>query len=183
MADRPLPNLPASDKAPCYLRPIGDDEIATTPRRTFEFAVLGPEFGGFTINGEAYGRLDPRTGEPLPHPNTDVPLDSVEEWTLTNVSGAAHPFHIHVNPFQVVGDLIDPAGPDDPSNWRWLDTVAIPPNDSLRIRSRFLTYDGPFVLHCHILVHEDVGMMQDVTVVGDGVGPCVAVTECRLPTD
>jgi FtsP/CotA-like multicopper oxidase with cupredoxin domain len=183
MRDRPLPSLPAADKAPCYLQPITDAEVARSPRRTFEFAVLGPEFGGFTINGEAYGRLDPETGKPLPPPNTDVPLGNAEEWTLTNTSGAAHPFHIHVNPFQVVGDKIDPNGPDDPTNWRWLDTIPIPPNGHLRIRSRFLTYHGAYVLHCHILVHEDVGMMQDLTVVGDGAGPCVAVAECRLPAD
>jgi FtsP/CotA-like multicopper oxidase with cupredoxin domain len=82
-----------------------------------------------------------------------------------------------------VGDKIDPNGPDDPTNWRWLDTIPIPPNGHLRIRSRFLTYHGAYVLHCHILVHEDVGMMQDLTVVGDGAGPCVAVAECRLPAD
>lgn len=181
MAARPLPRLPALDKAPCYLQPISDEEVERTARRTFEFGVVGPAaFGGFTINGESYGRLDPETGEPLPPPNTDVPLGDAEEWTLTNASGASHPFHIHVNPFQVVGDKVDPDGPDDPSNWRWLDTVRVPPDGSLRIRSRFLTYDGAFVLHCHILVHEDAGMMQDVTVVGDGAGPCVAVAECRI---
>jgi FtsP/CotA-like multicopper oxidase with cupredoxin domain len=181
MEDRPLPALPGTDKAPCYLKPISDDEVAHTPRRTYEFGVLRPgEFGGFTINGEAYGRIDPNTGEPLPHPNTDLPLGNAEEWTLTNSSGAPHPYHIHVNPFQVIGDKVDPDGLDDPSNWRWLDTVALPTNGSVRIRSRFLTYDGHFVMHCHILVHEDVGMMQDMTVVGDGHAPCTPVTVCEL---
>ena len=184
MPDRPLPGLPGIDKAPCYLQPIGDDEVAGTPRRTYEFGVLQPGvFGGFTINGEAYGRVDPDTGQPAPPPNTDLPLGNAEEWTLTNTSGAPHPYHIHVNPFQVIGDKVDPDGPDDPSNWRWLDTIALPTNGSVRVRSRFLTYDGDYVMHCHILVHEDVGMMQDVTVVGDGHGPCVAVTECQLSTD
>ncbi len=181
LPDRPLPSLPGTDKAPCYLQPINHAEVAHTPRRVYEFGVLRPgEFGGFTINGEAYGRIDPETGEPGPHPNTDLPLGNAEEWTLTNSSGAPHPYHIHVNPFQVVGDKVDPDGPDDPSNWRWLDTLALPVNDSFKIRSRFLTYDGHFVMHCHILVHEDVGMMQDMTVVGDGYGPCVVVTECKL---
>jgi FtsP/CotA-like multicopper oxidase with cupredoxin domain len=42
------------------------------------------------------------------------------------VSGGDHPYHIHVNPFQVEGDKIDPNGPDDPSNWRFWDTILIP---------------------------------------------------------
>jgi len=181
LPDRPLPSLPGTDKAPCYLKPISAEEVAHTPRRTYEFGVLFPgEFGGFVINGEPYGRVDPDTGEMLPHPNTDLPLGNAEEWTLTNSSGAPHPYHIHVNPFQVIGDKVDPDGPDDETNWRWLDTIALPTNDSVRIRSRFLTYDGHFVMHCHILVHEDIGMMQDMTVVGDGYGPCLPVTECKI---
>ncbi|MEM7025354.1 MAG: multicopper oxidase domain-containing protein, partial [Pseudomonadota bacterium] len=184
LPDRPLPTLPGVDKAPCYLTPISDEEVAHTERRTFEFGVLRPgEFGGFSINGAPYGQIDPNTGHPLPHPNTDLPLGHAEEWLLTNTSPASHPFHVHVNPFQIVGEKVDPDGPDDPTNWRWADTVLIPANGAIRIRHRFLTYDGAFVLHCHILVHEDVGMMQDLTVVGDGYGPCVAVAECSLTLD
>ena len=44
-----------------------------------------------------------------------------------------------------------------------------------QIRSRFLIYDGEYVTHCHILVHEDVGMMINVKLVGNGVGPNVPV--------
>jgi FtsP/CotA-like multicopper oxidase with cupredoxin domain len=71
-----------------------------------------------------------------------------------------HPFHIHVNPFQVV-ESSDPAL----ETGVFKDTVPIPPvqengqNGYVVIRSRFERYIGRFVLHCHILGHEDAGMM------------------------
>ena len=112
-----------------------------------------------------------------------VSLNAVEQWELTNSSGMLHPFHIHVNPFQVVDGpdhLIDPEAPDAPDNWIWRDTVGIPPGSQanpgkVRIRTRFLTYHGRYVLHCHFLDHEDLGMMQNVLVRGAGAPPCTPV--------
>ena len=94
-----------------------------------------------------------------------VPLNSVEEWTVYNMNAISHPFHLHVYPFQVVkvnGRRIDPY---------WADTVALPPDGSptdptsITFRTRFVNFDGAFVMHCHMLVHEDMGMMQTVEVV------------------
>ena len=94
-----------------------------------------------------------------------VPLGSVEEWTIFNMNNVRHPFHIHVNPFQVVkinGQPIEPY---------WADTIALPPGGSesaptsVTFRTRFQDYKGSFVMHCHMLVHEDMGMMQMVEVV------------------
>ncbi|HEX8137922.1 MAG TPA: multicopper oxidase domain-containing protein [Pyrinomonadaceae bacterium] len=117
-------------------------------------------------------------------------LNSAQRWLLSNGGGSTHPFHVHVNPFQVEGWKIDPSGPDDPTNWMWLDTVPIllpgpndpppPPwfqNKQVAIRTRFLTYYGRYVLHCHILVHEDLGLMANINVIDDGtgIGPCVKV--------
>ena len=71
-----------------------------------------------------------------------------------------HPFHIHVKPFQVVeinGEPVDRKGYDD--------TIAIPAGGRVRIRTRYTDFDGQFVLHCHILFHEDHGMMQVVRIV------------------
>ena len=87
------------------------------------------------------------------------------EWTLTNTSPAWHPHHIHVHPFQVVAssdgmlDGIPLLGPT------WADTVNIPPGGSVTLRQRFPDDPGLFVIHCHILVHEDIGMMQNVLLV------------------
>jgi len=84
-------------------------------------------------------------------------------------------FTFHVNPFQVL-EIIDPnTGMDTkfeaPHIWR--DTIAIPPSKTterissrakVKIRSRYCDFPGTFVLHCHILDHEDRGMMQEVQV-------------------
>ncbi len=103
-----------------------------------------------------------------------VALDAVEEWTIVNFNNIRHPFHIHVNPMYIVAvngkRLAEPY---------WADTVPLPYNDntpppgyvdpatvtSVTFRMRFLHYTGRYVMHCHMLVHEDMGMMQGVTVV------------------
>lgn len=111
-------------------------------------------------------------------------LGAVEEWLLVNsTSTIAHPFHIHINPFQVV-EIMDPAISDEPyrpdGNFIWQDVIAIPPSvlDSqgsvlkrgyVRIRHRFVDFTGSYVLHCHMLAHEDRGMMQLVGVFPDQV--------------
>jgi FtsP/CotA-like multicopper oxidase with cupredoxin domain len=100
-------------------------------------------------------------------------LGGTEEWTIynDNLNGAAHPFHIHVNPFQVV-EIMDPkqnggAPVRLPSPWVWWDNFALPPGGYIKMLSKFVDYPGKFVLHCHILDHEDRGMMQMVEVVSN----------------
>ncbi|MBV9960335.1 MAG: multicopper oxidase domain-containing protein, partial [Acidobacteria bacterium] len=95
-----------------------------------------------------------------------VKLGAVEEWEIVNETGSEHPFHIHVNHFQVVRAGVPP------EEWTWQDTVSLPADGSLKIRTRFRTFDGRYLLHCHILLHSDLGMMQNVEVLGDGVEPC-----------
>lgn len=84
-----------------------------------------------------------------------ISVGSVEEWTLTNLSAEPHPFHIHVNPFQVVA-----VGGQRLANPYWADTITLPPLTTVTIRSRFRRYTGKTVLHCHNIGHEDLGMMQ-----------------------
>jgi FtsP/CotA-like multicopper oxidase with cupredoxin domain len=94
-----------------------------------------------------------------------VALDSVEEWTVFSMNNVRHPFHIHVNPMYVVKVNGQPVEP------YWADTIPLPAGGSvtqptsITFRSRFLHYTGPYVMHCHMLAHEDLGMMQGVTVV------------------
>ena len=116
-------------------------------------------------------------------------LGGVDEWTLKS-DFVSHPFHIHVNAFQVV-KILDPAGKDvsaadavdnagdtvDPQyralKGVWKDTLWVknlappgqPPGQyTLVVRTRYQRYIGDFVLHCHILDHEDKGMMQNIRV-------------------
>ncbi len=79
--------------------------------------------------------------------------------------GADHPFHIHVNPCWVTRiDVPDEQGRlhNVLSAPQWMDTVSIPRGGRVIFRSRFADYVGMWVNHCHILMHEDHGMMQAV---------------------
>ena len=90
-------------------------------------------------------------------------LGTIEEWRLVNKSEDTHPFHIHINPFQVIsvdGKEVDRNGYDD--------TFPVPANETVVIRTQYKDFDGKYVLHCHILFHEDHGMMQVVEVVKPG---------------
>ncbi|WP_437308151.1 multicopper oxidase family protein [Sorangium sp. So ce388] len=112
--------------------------------------------GDFTVNGELYDETSV-TFQPK--------LDTVEEWTLSveHDAGAApegHPFHLHENSFEVVeigGKAVSPV--------ELRDTVWIPPMEKVVIRVRFKEFPGKTVFHCHILPHEDAGMMQNILVV------------------
>jgi FtsP/CotA-like multicopper oxidase with cupredoxin domain len=157
------------------------------------------------------------------HVDQTMVLGTTEEWTVLNqTADIAHPFHIHINPFQITevfqpnsASAKDPtsscfADPMKPDTWKpcvkltppfvWWDVFGIPtarahtlatsvctqlPNcpaeiqpftkcDSgtctvtipgyFRMRSRFVDFTGQYVMHCHILAHEDRGMMQLVQV-------------------
>ncbi len=110
-----------------------------------------------------------------------MPLNGLQDWVLENYTqSAAHPFHIHVNPFQVI-EIDTPTGPNTytkiipADNYIWWDVIAIPEAfvdgsgnitpGKVVIRQRYPDFIGTFVLHCHILPHEDRGMMQLVRIV------------------
>jgi FtsP/CotA-like multicopper oxidase with cupredoxin domain len=89
------------------------------------------------------------------------------EFQITT-KGADHPFHIHVNPCWVTRiDVPDERGRlhNILSAPQWMDTVSIPRGGRVIFRSRFADYTGMWVNHCHILMHEDHGMMQAVSAV------------------
>lgn len=104
----------------------------------------------FTINGQSY---NPDTWD------LDPKLNTAEEWTFVNTTAHPHPMHIHINPFQVVAINGEPVA-DRP----WYDTHIVPAAGTLTIRSRFEDFDGDCVTHCHILPHEDAGMMMNVRI-------------------
>jgi FtsP/CotA-like multicopper oxidase with cupredoxin domain len=123
-----------------------------------------------TINGKQFsGEIDQY-----------MKLGATEEWNLFNdtpTNGPAHPFHIHVNPFQIVR-WFDPAimAPSLRSSgvpmrppWVWWDNFAIPVQGWVTMWTRFVDFTGTYVFHCHILGHEDRGMMQLVNVSPAGI--------------
>lgn len=88
----------------------------------------------------------------------DPRLGTLEEWTITNPTPMDHPFHLHVWPMQVISapGLRRADRPD------WRDVVVVPANGEVRVRIAFADFGGRTVYHCHILDHEDRGMMAVV---------------------
>ena len=110
----------------------------------------GPGMMRFTINGGEFDEA--RT-------DTTVAAGTVEEWTLTNASPMDHPFHLHIWPMQIVeenGQSVETV--------RWQDVVNVPANSRVRVRVAFKDFRGRSVYHCHILDHEDLGMMGVIEV-------------------
>src|ERR1043165_4776795 len=212
---------------PPFLTDITDDEVRGTKTVVFESTPTGSN--PRTIHSGDGKQFDGNVGEV-------VLLNNVEEWKIVNktVNGGLktidnkpkvvttdppgvvdHPFHIHINPFQIT-EFFDPneglpgtttynyifegqpaAGQclldiAKPATWKpcepqtsttgrvWWDVFAIPSARAVfldnntrmvvvpgyfKMRSRFVDYTGQYVLHCHILAHEDRGMMTIVEVV------------------
>jgi FtsP/CotA-like multicopper oxidase with cupredoxin domain len=138
--------------------------------------------------------------ETFPNPEIFQPrLNTVEEWVLINNTDIPHPFHYHVNDIQVMS-VFSPANPflnvGSPQQW-YQDVIVVPPaltvpgtNELITpgrvtLRTNSLDYTGAFVYHCHILPHEDRGMMALVTIqpetpiyatgAGAGGGPAVNI--------
>lgn len=94
----------------------------------------------------------------------NVILGDVEEWTIYNCNNLSHVFHIHVNPMFITKINGLPIKP------YWCDTIALPAGGtasepkSITFRMRFNDFTGPFIMHCQMLVHSDLGMIQRVTV-------------------
>jgi L-ascorbate oxidase len=134
-----------------------------------------PAVPRFVINGETY---DPST---VPFMGV---LGTVDQWTIKATAAGGHVFHIHVNPFRIMdirnaaGDSIFDAsgnctqaeiatGDSQYCGMKGVirDTVFVKPNYKIVMRTAYQDYTGKFVMHCHILDHEDQGMMANVAVV------------------
>jgi bilirubin oxidase len=81
-------------------------------------------------------------------------LGATEIWTIENLVGMDHPFHLHGFQFQV----LDRNGVPEPFV-SWKDTVNVPKHETVRFIVRFDAFPGRWMFHCHILDHEDHGMM------------------------
>ncbi|MBP32422.1 MAG: hypothetical protein CMH16_24510 [Methylobacterium sp.] len=115
-------------------------------------------------------------------------LGTVEDWDVTSKT-FPHIFHIHVNPFEII-DIKDPNGqsifgkdsctePENDNQYCDLkgvtrDTLFIKQGYHALLRTAYIRYIGEYVMHCHILDHEDQGMMLNVAVVPEGTNPADA---------
>jgi blue copper oxidase len=143
------------------------------PGRLADIAPLDPtdaaatrsfRLSGRTINGE---RMDMNRIDAV------VGAGSAEVWEVSNADGAAHNFHIHDVQFQVLS-VAGQAPPPELAGWK--DTVYLRPNTPIRLIARFSEHDDPdtpYMFHCHLLAHEDGGMMGQFVVVADLAAPPV----------
>lgn len=147
--DITLNEILASNQKPVYIEfnlVFSKDNSPTVPTQ-------------FLINNSAFqmGRID-----------QTLMLGAAQTWFLSSKS-VNHPFHIHVNPFQIVSIKSKDGKPLDPQYQQlvgtWKDTLFINTDVIVETRTRYERYIGEYVLHCHILEHEDQGMMQSVQVV------------------
>jgi FtsP/CotA-like multicopper oxidase with cupredoxin domain len=134
------------------------DEAARTRQFTLNMRMgMGMMSGdGFGINGKSMdmNRIDAR-----------VPLGDVEIWDIFNESPMAHPFHIHDTQFRI---LDRGSKPPHANELGLKDTVLINSGERVRIITQFENYadaESPYMFHCHILEHEDAGMMGQFVVV------------------
>ena len=108
--------------------------------------------------------------------NFTTELGKTEIWTLTNQTMMAHPFHLHGNSFYVLS--VNGAAPTANLRGR-KDVITVPPmTGSVKIAVRFDDFadpEMPYVYHCHILSHEDTGMMGQFVVTTPASGTAEAV--------
>ena len=88
--------------------------------------------------------------------NEFVPAGAKEIWSIRNMSPMAHPFHAHAIQYQILTrNGIAASGTD----LGWKDTFLVQPGETVRVIGDFSTAEGDYMYHCHILEHEDAGMM------------------------
>ena len=149
----------AAPLAPVPTQPLPRDlrTVAVAARRELVFAMgmgtgmgMGDSMMSFSVDGKVFDAQ--RT-------DTVVRAETIEEWTLTNTSPMDHPIHLHVWPMQVVN-----TNGQDADSVVWQDVVNVPARGRVRVRIAFDDFVGRSVYHCHILDHEDRGMMGVIEV-------------------
>jgi len=132
--------------------------------RTLLFNSVGPMGdlnGPYTIGGASFD---------MAVINETIPLDNIEVWSLTNQTPIAHPFHIHDIQFFILDISGDPPPPELEG---FNDVVLVPAGGrTVRFIAKFNDFADdtiPFMYHCHMLTHEDMGMMGQF-IVSETVG-------------
>jgi FtsP/CotA-like multicopper oxidase with cupredoxin domain len=99
--------------------------------------------------------------------NESIPLNAIEGWEINNMMGMDHNFHIHATHFQIIERNGSSATVAE-NEKGFKDTVFIPANESIKLIIKMIDYTdskNPYMYHCHILEHEDLGMMGQFVVV------------------
>jgi len=144
-----------------------ENQKPTTLRKLY----FSEEFGGTNGPIQFYITVDgqkQKVFEDNEKPVITTQVGAVEDWTVENRALETHAFHIHQIHFKVLEIDGKPAADQD-----LRDTIEIPfwegpgfPYHSVKMRMDFRdpAIAGTFVFHCHILLHEDMGMMHKILV-------------------
>lgn len=153
---RAADQLQASPPLPGHLGDDAAGPVASEATATRTFEVQDRQINGRSMDMD---RID-----------ASPELGSTEIWEVTNTHGVPHNWHVHDVQFQVLD--IDGAAPPPELRGR-KDTVYLGPNRTYRLIMRFEDYadsDSPYMFHCHLLLHEDQGLMGQFAVKGPEPG-------------
>lgn len=134
------------------------NSVNQTRNLTFSPKTMGMNQlnGSFVINGAGFN---------MNTINYTIPLNNIEIWNLSNQSAIAHPFHIHDVQFFVLDrNGVSPPASESGSK----DVILVPPMENVRFITKFEHHANskiPYMYHCHMLIHEDDGMMGQFVVV------------------
>ena len=158
--DNPVTSIPTSLAADT---PYPESSSDLTRNLTMSPEQMGPNQlnGNFLINNTSFD---------MDVINYTIPLNNTEIWSITNQSAIAHPFHIHDVQFYV---LDRNGNPPPAAEQGRKDVILIKPQETVRFITKFEDFADdtvPYMFHCHMLIHEDGGMMLQFEVVSDPTG-------------
>ena len=164
-APRPLP-------AKLVALPEWTNDLPAQPDRVFVFGQ-GVDTSGkrvWTINGTPY---DHEVVAARPE------LGSTETWLLVNLTQQSHYIHLHAVDWKVVSRN---GGVPAPDEGVLKETFRLDPGETLAVGAKFTDHLGRFLIHCHMLSHEDHAMMTTFEIVPPGSGDRVAPPTADLAT-
>jgi FtsP/CotA-like multicopper oxidase with cupredoxin domain len=140
-----------------------DSSWETAPTIPPRRVTLGFQQGQWLLDGRTFDMHDTT-------PEETVETGSTQIWEIVNGQGMmgmqmAHPIHLHGRQFRVMsregsttaGAVVAQGFVDA----GWQDTVLVMPGETVRIKIPFTHHPGLYLYHCHILEHEDMGMMRN----------------------
>jgi FtsP/CotA-like multicopper oxidase with cupredoxin domain len=139
-----------------------EDAVNRSRPRTFQLSM---QRGQAMLNGRLFGRMDEVADD------EKVKLGTTEIWEFTNDASfgmrMAHPMHVHNLQFRV----IERSGPGHALSAGFTDeglkdVVLVLPGQRVKVLMKFENHTGIYLYHCHILEHEDLGMMRNYLVQG-----------------
>jgi spore coat protein A len=144
---------------PAALVPLPPLALPNAPTQVWDFGLGANKASSgtaWTINGKPYDDM---------RVDATIERGSVQRWLLVNTSPLTHFIHLHEEAWRTVSRNGQP-----PPAWEagYQDTWRLDPGDTVEVAAKVTDYLGPFLLHCHMLDHEDHGMMATFQVVKPG---------------